>query len=77
MINYIGTPPNCRPECIIPADCPSNQACIRERCQDPCPGSCGLNADCTVHNHIPICKCIGSYIGDPFIGCQPVPICKL
>lgn len=76
MINYIGTPPNCRPECVIPADCPSNQACIREKCQDPCPGSCGLYADCTVHNHIPTCRCIEGYTGDPFVGCQPVPIGK-
>lgn len=38
--SYIGSPPNCRPECIINSDCASNQACINERCRDPCPGSC-------------------------------------
>lgn len=76
--NYIGAPPNCRPECTIHQDCVSNQACIREKCQDPCAGSCGLNAICTVRNHVANCVCIEGYIGDPFALCQvaPQPPCK-
>jgi hypothetical protein len=70
---YIGSPPNCRPECSINSDCPSNQACINEKCRDPCPGSCGISADCNVVNHIPICVCIQGYTGDPFTNCYPAP----
>ena len=65
----IGSPPNCRPECTINADCPLDKACINRKCQDPCPGLCGLNANCEVRNHIPICICIRGYIGDPFSQC--------
>lgn len=72
LSNYIGSPPNCRPECVINSECPSNQACINEKCRDPCPGACGLNAECNVFNHIAQCTCIDRYIGDPFIQCTPL-----
>lgn len=68
--NYIGAPPNCRPECVINADCPSNLACINQKCKDPCPGSCGINAQCIVKNHTPICTCYENYIGDAFTECK-------
>lgn len=68
--NYIGAPPGCRPECTINADCPSNVACINQKCKDPCPGSCGLNAQCTVKKHTPICSCIENYVGDSFTECK-------
>lgn len=68
--NYIGAPPGCRPECTINADCPSDLACINKKCQDPCPGSCGLNAQCTVKKHTPICTCIENYVGDAFTECK-------
>lgn len=68
-LNYIGTPPNCRPECTINPECPSHLACINQKCADPCPGSCGSNAQCSVINHTPICTCITGYTGDPFTGC--------
>lgn len=68
---YVGAPPNCRPECIVNSDCPSHEACINERCKDPCPGSCGLNALCSVINHIPSCICPEGYTGDPFTRCLP------
>lgn len=71
---YIGSPPNCRPECTIHSDCPSDHACINSKCQDPCPGSCGAFAKCSVQNHIPICICIDGYIGDPFTSCKPQPL---
>lgn len=74
LSGYIGSPPNCRPECLANSECISNLACIREKCRDPCPGSCGVNAHCTVINHIPVCNCIADYIGDPFSYCQPKPI---
>lgn len=70
---YMGTPPNCRPECMINAECPSILACIRQKCQDPCPGSCGLNAECHVTTHVPVCTCPEGYTGDPFSNCYPKP----
>lgn len=71
--NYIGRPPNCRPECVINAECPGNLACQNEKCQDPCPGSCGIHATCRVVKHTPVCTCIPGYTGDPFAGCS---LCK-
>ena len=65
----IGSPPNCRPECVINSECPSDKACINRKCQDPCPGLCGVNAYCSVRNHVPICICNQGYIGDPFSTC--------
>lgn len=69
--DFYGNPyENCRPECVINTDCPSNRACIRNKCQDPCPGTCSFNADCNVINHIPICSCKLGYTGDPFRYCS-------
>lgn len=59
----LGAPPNCRPECVIHEDCPSNRACQNQKCVDPCIGSCGWSARCTVQNHKPICSCIEGYEG--------------
>lgn len=70
---YIGAPPSCRPECTINSDCPSNQACIREKCISPCPGLCGISAQCSVINHTPICTCLDGYEGDAFTSCHPIP----
>lgn len=71
--DFYGNPyEGCRPECIINSDCTSNRACIRNRCQDPCPGTCGVNAICEVINHIPACSCQPRYTGDPFRYCEPM-----
>jgi hypothetical protein len=75
-LTYLGTPPNCRPECTINSDCSSDRACINEHCIDPCPGSCGLHALCVTYNHLPTCNCPEDYTGDPFANCQYKP-CKL
>ena len=66
----------CRPECVVNSDCPSNKACQRNKCVDPCPGTCGINAQCDVRNHVPSCTCIPGYIGDPFTACRQKPIRK-
>lgn len=71
--NYIGAPPNCRPECTVNSDCISSQACINERCRDPCPGACGVNTVCSIINHTPNCACQPGYIGDAFVACHPAP----
>lgn len=67
--NYFGQPPNCKPECIVNSECPLTQCCQNQVCRDPCPGSCGSNAECKTVNHIPVCYCVPGYTGDPFSGC--------
>lgn len=72
--DYIGNPyEGCRPECVLNSDCPSNKACIRNKCTDPCPGTCGQNAECQTINHLPSCICVNGYIGDPFRYCSLPP----
>lgn len=63
----------CRPECVLNQDCPRDRACIRSKCTDPCPGTCGTQATCIVMNHIPTCSCPEGYSGNPFIICNQVP----
>lgn len=68
--DYIGAPPNCRPECVTSSECPSDQACINQKCKDPCPGLCGAEAECRVISHTPSCYCPEGYEGDPFVQCS-------
>jgi hypothetical protein len=71
--NYIGSPPGCRPECVVSSECPQNRACLNQKCVDPCPGPCGLNTRCEVINHSPICSCRQGFTGDPFSRCFAIP----
>lgn len=67
---YFGNPyEGCRPECTVNTDCPSNRICQQNKCQDPCPGTCGVNADCQTINHAPLCICPPGYTGNPFQKC--------
>lgn len=69
--NYFGNPYEaCRPECVLNSDCASNRACVQNKCQDPCPGRCGLNADCRVVSHLPTCICRVGFNGDPYTFCS-------
>lgn len=77
MPSYIGAPPSCRPECTINSECSSNMACINQKCKDPCPGSCGINARCIVQMNTPICLCNDNYVGDAFVECKLQGICAL
>lgn len=70
--NYIGRPPGCRPECVVSTECPTNRACVNQKCVDPCPTLCGDNADCRVINRSPICSCRQEFTGDAFVTCFPV-----
>ena len=71
---YFGDPyTGCRPECVTNTDCPRDKACVNNKCKDPCPGVCGLNAECHVANHSPSCSCISGFIGDPFTSCHEPP----
>lgn len=60
-------------ECVIDDDCGDHQACISYRCRDPCPGSCGINANCRVEKHHPVCTCNPGLTGNPVMRCFPVP----
>lgn len=72
--NYLGNPyEGCRPECVVNSDCPTNKACIRNKCMDPCPGTCGQFAHCQVIGHLPSCTCSIGYTGDPFTYCSLLP----
>lgn len=71
--DFIGAPPNCRPECVVSSECSQDKSCINQKCKDPCPGTCGQNARCHVVNHNPICSCENGFEGDPFFRCVPRP----
>lgn len=74
LSSYKGSPPNCRPECTINAECPTHLVCLNEKCTDPCSGLCGYLAQCSIVNHIPICSCPDGFTGDPFTICNPQQI---
>lgn len=71
--SYVGSPPSCRPECVVSAECPSNKNCLNHKCVDPCVNTCGYDTTCRVINHNPICSCRIGYTGDPFSRCYAIP----
>lgn len=73
---YFGDPfLSCRPECTQNNDCPTNRVCKNQKCVDPCPGLCGINAVCSVSNHRPSCDCLQGYTGNPSVSCNLSKIC--
>jgi len=71
---YFGDPyTGCRPECVLSSDCAKDRTCINNKCSDPCPGTCGLNAQCRVINHVPSCSCLPGYTGDSLRSCSAIP----
>jgi hypothetical protein len=73
QLEYHGDPLiECRPECVLNTDCTFNEACINNKCKDPCSNICGQNAKCSVLNHIPICNCPLKTTGNAFISCTPI-----
>ena len=70
LTDYQGDPyVGCRPECVLNTDCAQNRACLRNKCVDPCPGTCGRNAECLVYNHVPMCSCPSGMVGNAFVLC--------
>lgn len=65
-------------ECLADDDCGAHEACIGHRCQDPCAGCCGVNANCRVEEHHPVCTCSFGLTGNPLVRCfaipQPMPV---
>ena len=72
LTNMVGNPPDCRPECVLSSNCRSNEACVNQKCVDPCAGTCGPNADCRVVNHAPSCSCQPGFSGNAFADCRPI-----
>lgn len=58
-----------RSECLDNVDCASDKICQHNRCISPCSTSCGVDADCSVRNHITVCTCPSGFTGDPFVSC--------
>ena len=72
--NFVGSPPNCRPECVMSSECSFDKACLNQKCSDPCANNiCGQGATCRVMSHSPICSCPSPLIGDPFVRCYSAP----
>ena len=58
-----------KPECLGNYECPRSKVCENNRCRDPCPSRCGVNALCSVVNHNVRCDCRKGYYGDPYTQC--------
>lgn len=70
---YRGDPyRECRPECVLNSDCPTEKACLNNKCVNPCIGTCGTNAECKIFNHIPMCSCLPGFAGNAFVACQRI-----
>ena len=54
--------------CEADSECPVDKACFNGNCVNPC--NCGLNAECVVIKHTPLCFCPPGYSGDPKVECQ-------
>jgi len=63
----------CRPQCVQNSDCPYDRSCVAYKCKDPCIGSCGVNSECRVQNHVPLCQCYVGYTGNAVSGCTKIP----
>ncbi|XP_038215243.1 fibrillin-1-like [Zerene cesonia] len=65
-------------ECIKDSDCPSDEACVNNKCRNSCniPRACGRNANCVSRDHIGHCYCASGFTGDPVLGCVPVQYCN-
>lgn len=77
LVDMMGSPPNCRPECISNSDCSTSLICTNQKCRNPCPASCGNAALCQVTNHVVYCTCPIGYTGDPFTTCYSFDPSKL
>ena len=59
--------------CDHNSDCPLYNACINQRCVDPCveQDPCARDAFCKVDTHQALCSCPPGYTGDPYVRCNP------
>lgn len=76
--NYFGDPyTGCRPECVMNSDCSHDKSCLNMKCRDPCPGTCGVNAECRVFNHNPQCYCVSGFTGNALSFCREIQASKI
>lgn len=70
---YTGSPTrSCEPTgCSSSNECPSDQACYRGKCVNPCilDSPCGPGTSCLVTQHTANCACRPGLIGDPHASC--------
>lgn len=73
LLGYMGSPPRCGPECVTNSECPTQEACVNLKCTDPCLRACGVDSECRVIHHNPVCTCRPQYTGDPLAICLSSP----
>lgn len=55
--------------CTLNTECSHQQACVNNRCIDPCAfETCQSNQECTVEHHRAVCVNIGKFTVFPFFG---------
>ncbi|KAK9880680.1 hypothetical protein WA026_011916 [Henosepilachna vigintioctopunctata] len=74
---YFGNPYK---ECVKKQECRSNKDCPKHKpvckhfeCENPCGGSCGINALCIIQGDQGYCICPEFYYGNPHIRCRAPP----
>lgn len=72
IAGYLGNPPNCRPECYSSSDCLPMYTCLNNKCVDPCPGACGVNAICQAVRNKAHCECSNGFTGNPYTICSRI-----
>lgn len=81
---YTGSPTDsCEPVgCTSSNECPSDQACYRGSCVNPCvlDSPCGPGTSCLTTGHTATCACRPGLFGDPHVSCTvpetTAPQCK-
>lgn len=61
-----------RAECNYDDECSNDKACINQKCVNPCTNSantCGINSECRVQIHRPVCVCRNGFTGNAHYAC--------
>ncbi|GLH00240.1 Putative dumpy, partial [Gryllus bimaculatus] len=60
--------------CSSDQECALDEACVRGQCANPCAGkgACGMNALCSVANHLKLCACPPGFTGKADVECVRV-----
>lgn len=60
--------------CRKDTECPSDKACINERCESPCVANpCDNNSECRVFDHVVECECPPGFVGTELIPSTCIP----
>lgn len=64
-------------KCQNDAQCNTNEACLHNKCSDPCSNTvCGNKAFCVVQLRYPTCQCQDGYSGNPAKECTKIQCSK-